>query len=351
MSATPAPPADSTAAGRVRRVAGRLLGPWGWCFALLGLALAVAPGDFYFTPSEEGRRDPSGPTWPAGLCICAGRPGWLYPPEIDDRHRRAIGAWIAGPSAAVVDRRNGPGPAGPLPAERRWVGEWSAPAWGLSGKQAFRGDLDPEDLYPDPAGGEAYRVASFQAGAIWLAGVPLLWSLIRLRHGVRNGWDAPAGRWRRAARPWGLTGAVIGAAALALGPGDSSGSGHEIFDGVDAMATVRRDPFSPGHPRFLRLALDLPTPPSPKRGEYDLVPDRPPPIDWGDRTRGVQCQRHNGLRTDFQGHVSYVNPFDVPRQGGTKLALDVSLWYALLPAALWSGVVLWRSRAGRMRPA
>ena len=157
----------------------------------------------------------------------------------------------------------------------RWVGEWSAPAWGLSGKRAFRGDLDPEDLYPDPAGGEAYRVASFQAGAIWLAGVPLLWSLVRLRHGVRNGWDAPAGRWRRAARPWGLTGAVIGAAALALGPGDSSGSGHEIFDGVDAMATVRRDPFSPGHPRFLRLALDLPTPPVTETGRIRPVPEPP----------------------------------------------------------------------------
>ena len=178
--------------------------------------------------------------------------------------------------------------------------------------------------------------------------MPLLWSLVRLRGGMTRGWDDPAGRWRRAVRPWAATAAAVGAATLVLGPGDFSGADHPLTDDIAAGADVRRDPHSPGHPRALRVSLEYPTSPSEPRGPYDLFPHEPAPFRLGDRTRGVQLERENGLRADFEGHVSYANPSEVVRQGGTRVALDLSLWYALLPAAVWSGVVLWRSR--RLRP-
>ena len=147
-----------------RRVARRLAGPWGWCLAALGVALAVASGSVYLTPSPGADGpDPESAGWPRGVSVYAGHPCRTIAPSIDARHRRAIGVVIVGPDRRFPSR---PGDAaGPTDAQRRWTAERSAPAWGLSWEGWFGGDLDPAGRYPDQAGGTACRVMGAQAGA------------------------------------------------------------------------------------------------------------------------------------------------------------------------------------------
>ena len=390
-----------TTAARVRLVLSRLLGPWGWALAGLGAVLIAVPGGRYYTADvaatghlpQAGRRLPPAVRSDAGFLADAaenlppraavwvdrappGPPGAGRP-----RHPRRLAVRWRGPAFPVADRFDKPflshrpdddpvdGPAA----------AWDSPAWGVRWRRGTTGwefwgparqwDVTPKTRFggidspfdrdagrwethgmaplPDTAlrsyiGPWAWRERELAVSLWWFAGAPLLVSLVRLWRGVRSGWGdpRPAGRWRRAVGPFATTAALFAAAAAAA---DSEGPDRTwwALPGAGAGCSVRSDPFSAWHPRFVRVTFDRPA-------------DRSPGRSVGSRRWGFQFSRTRGpgvihdLRDD--------DP-DFAPPGTARTAADLSLWYLFLPAALWGGVGLWRTRgssgspAGRMRPA
>ena len=349
-------------AARARHVLARLAGPWGWCLAGLGLVLLALPEGTYVFPTpgtvlEEGEADElwaddyhaRGPT--LGVVADAAGDG------TDRRHWREVTFVLRGHrfrpprSTALVD-------GAPRSADAAWAGRSGSAAWGVALARSFEGMEILDDLprrYPDdatPPG--AWRETRLTTGIVWLAGFPLLWSLARLFAGVTRGWGDPraAGAWRRAVRPAAWTCGAIGAGLIAFGGGRFD-SGPR-FGEVSVSAAARRDPFNPGHARFLRVAVERPLAAVPERWDSRAFPEPHPPWSLGHRRFGLHADRRLGTR--YFAHRLGGDPDDPDHEERT--ALDLSLWYALLPAAGWSAVSLWRSRGrgspaspGRMRPA
>ena len=195
----------------------------------------------------------------------------------------------------------------------------------------------------------AWRETRLTIGAVWLVGFPLLWSLGRLLAGVTRGWGEPRpyGAWRRAIRPFAWTCGAVGIALIAFGGGEFHHG--PMFGEITVSAAARRDPFNPGCFRFLRIAVDRPLAEVPD--DWDLRTDPEPRPEWSFGHRGIGLHADRRLGTRFFGYRLGGDP-DQPDYE-ERTALDLSLWYALLPAALWSGASLWRSarRAARQRAA
>ena len=347
--------------GRVRFVLARLLGPWGWALAGLGVLLtAVPPGWSRLPPWDVLKRH-----HPYARLVPPGRSGGLTdelfygrdhpdpqcdlpdpafavsvaaPPGRDGRaawHGRAVAVRWDGPREPVG--RGLPGPSRSDPAERAWAGTTTLPRWGLGVRKRHEG---PGALN-FPGGRLGWRRTRVTVAVVWLAGFPLAWSLLRLADGVRHGWDRPPPRpWRRAARPWVGTFAALAAALLAFGGATPEWRprGPTLFDRT-VTVTARRDYHARFHPRFVRLTLDGERP-------ADPVPGRPA-WGYGDRRCGLRADRWDAPRP-LPGYAVFdpdsASTFE-PRS--SRVAVDVSLWYLLLPAAAWSAVGLWRTRRRR----
>ena len=396
-----AAPAVTTAA-RVRHVLGRLLGPWGWCLALLGAVSIAVPGGRYYSADvaatghlpQAGRRLPPPLQSDAGFLADAAK---NLPPRTAvwvDRappappggartwHPRLLAARWREPAFPVAERFHAPLVSwlDDDPVDGPEV-EWSTPAWGVTARRrtsgwefwgpvrswkpgggrrgwpgipAFDRDADRwgtngpfSSLKPrDPSdravtnyvGPWAWREREVRVSLWWFAGLPLLISVARLGRGVRSGWGdpRPAGRWRRAVRPFAATAAAIAAVAVAAGWGGPDRTAW-VFPPTGSGCSVRSDPFAAWHPRFVRGTID-------ERG------DAAPAWSVGDRCWGFQASRtRNSAEIAWPDRRTDDPDFAPP--GTARTAVDLSLWYAFLPAALWSGTVLWRTRGGRMRPA
>ncbi|QDT16303.1 hypothetical protein [Alienimonas californiensis] len=353
----------------------RAAGPWVWALAVLGLFLAVLPFYRYDAPAWDVLRvwwpyDPDGPRHPMDLPFHLRRDHPHPDPQREleptrlgvrvaappgggaaiARHWRALEVRWNGPPFANVndashydDQRTGdPYSMEGAPQEVKDWSLWeSEPAWGVSVRRTFWG---PGATLLPTEGRLAWKQLDLTVGIVWLLGPPLVWSLVRSVSFLRSARPpAEPSRWRLAARPWVGTFAAIGGGMLLLnGTWDTSGREHgPTIRDTRVTLVARRDRFSAIHPLFLRLTLDLP------REARQTGVDVP---SWvvGSRRWGFQADRRDSGRT-LPGYAVFDH--DDPRGGRPRVAFNLSLWYVLLPAALWSGVSLWRTRAGRMRPA
>ena len=357
-------------AARVRFVLARLLGPWGWALAALGVLLAAVPGGVYSRPPAEfweGRDvfsedvgayfdaleevDAVRAAAPPRVRAWVGTAGNLSLGYFAAWHPRALCVRVSGPAfvSAVVPPEERPvssDPFAPHPGYAAELKTWHAAAAGLAWRRAFGG--------PDVYGGvpeagfsaRAWRIEDITVSLRWLAVWPLAWTAARVGSAWRDGWGdpRPAGLARRLARPWAWTAAGLGAGLAVLGGGDFE-RGPELGAATATLA-VRRDPFTPLHPRFLRLWVDAPQPPPAADGT------RP---EWtrGGRAWGIRLAREQGFPT--QSHYAPTGDADAPRQQRELYALDLSLWYVLLLPAAWSAFVPWSARrrrdGNRRRPA
>ena len=337
-----------TAAARARRVVARLLGPWAWAAAILGAAVSLLPIESHPRPPAGAGSEPTADR-ATGVRVtpaaAAGFPGLYW---------RAVTVAWCGPAFGTPDRLHLPDPDPAAERFAAWHRRAGSPAGGWAAWRSYGGATGsgPDGEWPTVWGGElAWRTVGLSLALPWLLGVPLLVSLARAVAAARGGWGdpVPAGRWRRAARPWAATFAAIGTAAVLFAgprPVPTGGGTHVEFAPL-------RDPYVDPHPRGLRLVVVRAPPPGPPALGLLLM-------DAGttDRTLGG---RRLGVRVESVRSDPAVRGVPVPTWSRT--AVDLSLWYALLPAAAWSGLTLWRTRAGgrsrtspaaspgRMRPA
>ena len=358
----PADPAGFSTAARVRHVLGRLLGPWGWCLALLGATAAAFPGTAYDWP--PGAFDFNAPAPSAAeraeldrrraLASCASGVSVLRAEDaaLHPRYGRALELRWAGRPFLTADRVDADYPDATFDRHAAWPAGAFSPAWGWAAWRLWGGEIGsgPNGELPTVFGREfAWKVAMLLIALPWLAGWPLLWSLWRFVAGVRGGWGdpRPAPAWRRATFPFAATFAAIAVASIVLAdPGVARPTGGA---GVFGFAPLR-DPFADAHPWALRLVLTDRPPPAPPWVYLEEVhrPADGDPGTFGNRRWGLRVTNRRGARVRVPGAGAFLTEPDV-------FAVHLSLWYALLPTALWSGTVLWRTRrrdrAGRMRPA
>ncbi|NNJ25196.1 hypothetical protein [Alienimonas chondri] len=359
------PACPVTTAARVRLALGRLLGPWGWASAILGTLIATFPGQIYQTPpapelSGAGRGERTlteeeeailAVERHAAFSVSLDRPSGIHA-----AHLRSVEIGFDGPAssdelAQQYLRRDLHLPIRGYyapPPKPDWVWEIDAPLVGLSlsRKYDFQGPRFSSRV-ANATAPTAWKTIDATVGIVWFLLAPLLWTLVRIGQAWRHGWPLPKpfGRWRRAVRPWAVTFGLLGAGLLWLGGTKNAG---QSFGETRLSMDLRRDAYSPSHPRFVRLSVAHPLPPAVVPAGLEYPREGPVGWYWGDRQRGLLLERRNAS----QGVLArFPTRADNPRRGESLTSLDLSLWYVLLPAALWSGVVLWRTRPERMRSA
>ncbi len=273
MSAAEPPAGAVTTFTRTRHVLARLLEPWVWALAGLGAVLIAVPGPAYQLPPERHPARPGGAGPPSNL---------NYADVVDWRVRAhpAAGVWVGAPDSGISVwhgravtgwlSREKPGPPPAPAASADWT--WRSEPWGL---RVRRGEQTYESARPP----RTFEMSLAAVGIGWLAGLPLLWSLVRLWIGVRGGWGdpQPAGRWRRVSRPWAATLVSLAAAAVWAGGGLGERETGPTVAEVKVTVAARRSPFTPLHPRFLRVVVDRPDAAPPDdaaagRGRFRLSP-------------------------------------------------------------------------------
>ena len=345
-------------AARARHVLARLAEPWGWCLAAVGVVAATFP---LRTDDRPPPADANPPRTAAErreiarlreTAACASgvvveRRAFGPPPATA---RRALTVEWSGSPSLTPDRVSlRAADRDPLAARHAaWARRTGSPAWapGAWGWEAWRGyggetGSGPDGRRPTVFPGEpTWRTVGLSVALPWLVGVPLLWWLARLLAAARAGWGDPIepGRGRRAMRPWAWTFGLIGA-ATAFSAGDFLRGTRP--DEVRVGFAPLRSPFSAIHPRSLRLTVLIPPPTvSDPTGPVDLSPENVNSFVF--RRGGVRASRERLSRVRLRGRTV--------REGYDLSRIDLSLWYALLPAAGWSAVSLWRSRERTRRP-
>ena len=358
--------APVTTFARVRRVVGRLLGPWAWALAALGAVLLAFPPGGYLSPglpassgmpaggrtfkpegqseaqfhADAARRLPPRLGAQVGAPTLGGLHHWPWRPRVLTLSSRTPARSIARAGGASVTR---------FVVLREWDVLEERPGWGVTWWRGWTGQsvTGPGRVFMGPWEWEESG-ASVSLG--WFVGLPLALSLWRAGRGasVGRGEPRPPGRWDRliaALRPAAWTAAAFAVGCVILGSGWRTEGGTAIHWGA------RRDPLHAPHPRFLRL--DVSRPATDDDASWAL----------GRRAWGLQISRLRHVPAEPftpESAAAQLNRAwrggndadpDFPDAGRVRFAVDLSLWYALLPAALWSGGVLWRARAGRMRPA
>ena len=326
----PPPGAMLHAARRAWRAGAWAAGPFAWLLVALGAAVCAAPGVPY-TRVPPGGEDPGRRVGGNSVRVTLGAaPGaWV---GIDERHLRAASVVAEGPPFST----DMPNARARLGLHR--VNEYRFPRWGLAHLQQFDGDVSAPSGRDPRTGRRAYRQVFVTVGIVWLLGGPLLWCGVRLWRGAPwrgRGEPRPPGLTWRLARPWAATLGLIGAFTLALGRGPVTGHMHD-FGETAIVGGVRADPFTPAHPRFLRLAVDRPGPPAKDGGR---TPARPT-VTVGSRARGLQAYRADGVRWDARVPSPPWDYHEAPAPGRTRRCAEVSLWYVAAIPLAWSGAAL-----------